>query len=379
MQRRRTVRITRPGAFRDAEILDDFATVCLYGAGSTGRRVLEALRRAGRDVRCFLDIRKDAPNAISGVPVQTPFPNRLRTGASRLPVVLTIFNRDIDTVAIARRLSRAGYGPVVSYPGFHARHWAALGEHFWLGDPAIVRREADAIEKVGRLWADERSRRTFRALVSLYGSRDPREAPRPRDREEEYLPHDVPGWLPSTPLRLVDCGAYDGDTLERFRARHVQVEAAACFEPDPENFSRLRARVSEWPAARRRGVALWPCGVAARTGFFGFRGGLGESSHIGGAGARSRVACVALDAALPGFSPNLLKLDVEGAEEQALRGAARLVRKHRPGLAVSVYHRPTDLWRLPALIDEWGLGYRLFLRSYGFNGFDTICYAVPGS
>ena len=365
--------------FQDVLVLDGAATVCLYGAGSTGRRVFELLKKAGQDVRCFLDQSKIGPRTISGVPVRAPFPNPLRPDARRSPVVLTVFNRDADTVAIARRLARSGYGPIISYPDFHALHWKDLGGHFWLGDPAIVGRQSKEIEAVDRLWADARSRTVFRSLVALYRSRNPQQAPRPSWRDEEYVGPDVPGWPPVKPVRLVDCGAYDGDTLERLRVARVPVEAAACFEPDPENFNRLEKRLAGWPAARRRGVELWPCGVAERAGRFAFESGRGEASRLWETAAGSGVACVSLDEALPRFAPNLVKLDVEGAEEQALRGAEGLVREHRPGLAVSVYHRPADLWRLPAVIDEWGLGYRLFLRSYGFNAFDTICYAVPGT
>lgn len=363
--------------FTSARAVAGIGTICLYGAGATGRRVLKAIRKAGGEVRFFLDASATRPEEVSGVPVLAPFPVTLRSKDRLFPLILTVFNRDVDAVAIARRLARAGYGPVVAYSDFHALHRRTLGEHFWLGDPALVDREARGIDAVSRLWADERSRRTFQALVSLYRRRDPRLAPRPSDRDEEYLARDVPGWPPLPPLRLVDCGAYDGDTVERFRATRLRIAAVACFEPDPENFRRLEARVAGWPAAFRRRVALWPCGVAERTGSFGFRAGLGESSRLGRSGPTSRVPCVSLDEALSGFSPNLLKLDVEGAEESALRGAEKVIRDHRPGLALSVYHRPADLWRLPARIHRWGLGYRLFLRSYGFNGFDTVCYAVP--
>lgn len=351
--------------------------LCLYGAGSTGRRVLDLIRRSGGEVRCFLDAAAVELLEVSGVPVRTPFSSAGREIASALPVVLTVFNRDVDMARVARHLERHGYGRLVSYPDFHARNFEGLGEHFWLGDPTLVGRESALIQAVDRCWADDRSRRVFRSLVAFYESRDPGRAPRPSPREEEYLAHDVPGWPPEGPVRLVDCGAYDGDTLERFRASEVQLEAAACFEPDPDNFVRLERRLAGWPADLRRRVELWPRGVADRTGSFEFESGLGEASRIGASGTGTRIDCVSLDEALPSFSPSLVKLDVEGAEDGALRGSETLIRAHRPGLAVSVYHRPADLWRLPALVESWGLGYRLFLRSYGFNGFDTICYAVP--
>jgi len=365
--------------FTSAHAVAGTGPYCLYGAGAAGRKVLDRIRDAGGDVRLFLDAAAEKLGEVSGVPVRKPFSDEARKSAAGLPVVLTVFNRDVDAAAVARRLVRHGYRRIVSYPDFHALHWKALGEHFWLGDPALVRRDSEKIEAVDRLWADERSRKVFRSLVALYRSRDPQRARRPSVRSEEYLAPDVLGWPPARPVRLVDCGAFDGDTLERFRAARLRVEKAVCYEPDPENFRQLERRLAGWPVAWRRRIELRPLGVADRTGTFGFDSGRGESSRLEETAAGARVGCVSLDAALPSFAPNLVKLDVEGAELRALEGAAGLVREHRPGLAVSVYHRPADLWRLPAFIDGWGLGYRLFLRSYGFNGFDTICYAVPGS
>ena len=54
-----------------------------------------------------------------------------------------------------------------------------------------------------------------------------------------------------------------------------------------------------------------------------------------------------------------------------------MIRRVRPVLAVSVYHRPDDLWRLPPYLKSLGPGYRLFLRTQGEDGMDVICYAVP--
>jgi FkbM family methyltransferase len=362
--------------FHAADVLDGARDVLLYGAGNTGRKVLRAIRGAGGTVRAFLDAGARVPGEVDGIPVLAPFPNPFGPDAAGVPVVLTVFNRDADTVAIGRSLHRHGYGPIVSYPALHARFHDRLGDDFWLGAPGLVERNLDRIAEVERLFRDDTSRAVYRSLIALYGSRDPGAAPVRDPRDTEYLPTDVPGWPPAASLRLVDCGAYDGDTLQRFRAAGIPIEAAACFEPDPGNYGLLCARVAGWVAGERAGISLWPCGVAAHTGTVAFDDGLGESSHVSDSASGRPVTCVALDDALPGFAPNLVKLDVEGAEESALRGMVRMAAAHRPALAVSVYHRPADLWELPAQVDAWGLGYRFHLRSCGFNGFDTVCYAV---
>ena len=50
-----------------------------------------------------------------------------------------------------------------------------------------------------------------------------------------------------------------------------------------------------------------------------------------------------LDEVLRGFHPNLIKMDIEGAEPEALRGAQTLVAENRPRLAISIYHGPEHL------------------------------------
>jgi hypothetical protein len=55
----------------------------------------------------------------------------------------------------------------------------------------------------------------------------------------------------------------------------------------------------------------------------------------------------------------------------------RALERARPRLAISIYHRPEDLWVIP----EWvGRRYdRLYVRQHGAHGFDTVLYALPES
>jgi hypothetical protein len=70
-------------------------------------------------------------------------------------------------------------------------------------------------------------------------------------------------------------------------------------------------------------------------------------------------------------------MDIEGAELQALRGAARLIRDHQPVLAVCAYHYNEHLWQLPMLMQELWPGYRIVLRRYAEQCWETVYYAVP--
>ena len=88
------------------------------------------------------------------------------------------------------------------------------------------------------------------------------------------------------------------------------------------------------------------------------------------------IPIMALDDIMPNFNPTLIKLDIEGAEPDALKGAEKLISQYQPDLAVCVYHTPGHLWELPMLMNRLLPNHQLSLRVHRFNGFDTVAYAM---
>ena len=88
------------------------------------------------------------------------------------------------------------------------------------------------------------------------------------------------------------------------------------------------------------------------------------------------IQAVAPDDVLHGFHPNLIKMDIEGAEIKGLLGAQNTIRQDRPGLAFCVYHYPEHLWHIPEIIKQWDLAYNFYLHLHGQNGFEVVMYAV---
>jgi hypothetical protein len=72
-----------------------------------------------------------------------------------------------------------------------------------------------------------------------------------------------------------------------------------------------------------------------------------------------------------------IKMDVEGAEPLALRGASRIIRSQKPRLAVCVYHHFSHLWEVPGMIHELVPEHRIYLRHHTNLEYETVCYAVP--
>jgi FkbM family methyltransferase len=71
---------------------------------------------------------------------------------------------------------------------------------------------------------------------------------------------------------------------------------------------------------------------------------------------------------------DFIKMDIEGAELRALKGASETIRTHKPKLAISVYHEWDDLLLIPRLIKSLRSDYRLYLDcTTGFGG-ETVLY-----
>jgi hypothetical protein len=71
-----------------------------------------------------------------------------------------------------------------------------------------------------------------------------------------------------------------------------------------------------------------------------------------------------------------IKMDVEGSEYEALKGARKMISSYTPKLAVCVYHKQEDIWEIPKLIHELNPSYRMYFRHYSFTEVETVLYAV---
>jgi hypothetical protein len=85
---------------------------------------------------------------------------------------------------------------------------------------------------------------------------------------------------------------------------------------------------------------------------------------------------VSLDDILPDFIPTFIKMDIEGAEIEAIKGARYTISKFKPDLAIAVYHKIEHLWEVPLLIKSLKNNYKFYLRSYEHFNQETVLYAV---
>lgn len=341
--------------------------IFIYGTGGMAQSVYRVLTEKGLVVSGFLDHRASVNPFLNGLPILTP------ENASGAIVVIGIHNRDADVPVIIEGLKISGAERIINPVELYDFFSDELGIRYWLTKKDYYFSFKSLIEEVGSIWADEASQSLYTSILEFRINGDYSVLPQP-DLARQYFPLDIPAW--KTPLRFVDCGAFDGDTLLNFQKSNIPFEAVSAFEPDERNFGRL-ARFVHANEGYFRSANLWPCGVSSSIRQLSFDTGHGEASAVSFGGS-STVQCVSLDEAIPNFMPNLIKMDIEGAELDALLGARNLIRKSHTGLAISIYHRPEHLWQIPLLIEDLAMGhYQYYLRVHGFNDFDLVLYCIP--
>jgi FkbM family methyltransferase len=342
--------------------------VVIYGAGNRGQQVCAVLRENGFPIACFVD--REPQGSCCGVPVRGTADMVLREiAANGATAVVAVFNPLVDVLPIARFLREIGFRRVVSF--VELAQLISVNDAYWLAPADAMLPSAEEAAWLMDRVEDDASRRVIHEAVAFRatGSFELLRAPSLAD---QYFPTGVP--LNTNRVRFIDGGAYDGDTLSSLVAAGWSFESVAAFEPDPRNFLQLSGRASDDRITPD--VSLWPCGLGSGVCQVRFNAGAGSGSAIGEHGD-SVVQLVSVDQSLPRFQPTYVKLDIEGAEADALRGMSRTLALDRPALAVCVYHRPKDLWELPRLVDDLLPHSRFYLRSHAWNGFELVLYAVP--
>lgn len=169
---------------------------------------------------------------------------------------------------------------------------------------------------------------------------------------------------------FVDGGCFDLQTAHAFSEwSGNKYKRIYCFEPDPVNYKNCCKRV--WDDR----IELLNAGLWNKSCQLSFNSSGDIASKISEKGALL-VDAVALDARLAKEKVTFIKMDIEGAELQALEGAQNIICKYKPKLAICVYHLKEDIWAIPEYILKLNPSYKLYLRHYSLADNDTVLYAL---
>lgn len=176
----------------------------------------------------------------------------------------------------------------------------------------------------------------------------------------------------------IDCGAFVGDSLDDFIELNTKAEYFL-FEMDAEIYQLLLAHIDEKYSTIKERIHTFPYGVGKKKGkVYYISDATGGSVIVDNeTGIINKEAeIVSLDEIDFGKKIDFIKMDIEGAEEEALLGCKKIIARDHPVLAISMYHSFSQFVNIPRIIHEMEPRYELYLRHHKHTIDDTVCYAV---
>ena len=363
----------REASALDRILRENHNRVVLFGCGTLGRRAVDLLREAGVNPLAFCDSNPSRwVTTVSGLRVLSPSDAAAQFGTNAVFFV-TIWNDFHWYRHTLAKLTSLGCTSVSSYAPIFWRFGNRFMDLLLLNEPAHrLYEQLEDILEAEQLWADEESLASYRSNIVWRAKGDPSFLPYPAP-QNTYFPRDIFAVLPDEVL--VDCGAFDGDTLRLLLSIAPDFKAFYAVEADTVSIEKLQSYIGTLQPDVAAKVHELDCAVGAERCTLQFAMSGAATSKIEDAGVD--VACIPLDELFADIPITLIKMDIEGAEYDALRGGSKVIRRDSPILAICVYHAQADIWRIPLLIRSLNPSYQLFLRAYDGDGFQSVVYAVP--
>lgn len=342
--------------------------IAIYGAGEYGRIFYAALNNAGIKIDFFIDTD----------PSKTELYSKPVYCIEKIPLETTIY---ISVLSISDRikeeLTLLGYQNVCTFIETLKLFPTIMNEvskrsFLWMRSNPLDMIDTDKIHQFRTLLSDNKSLHVLDQITAFRKTYDMNHYPHP-DGEKEYFPSDVPILDNLVTVRFIDCGAYIGDTVADLIETKKSIEYVVSFEPDKQNFQKL---LSETKKHQGQFITL-NAGVWSTNTHVNFSNDNSSFSKIGEVG--SFIPVMALDQTVFFAQPNYIKMDIEGAEQEAIKGSREIIQTYSPNLAICLYHHPQDFWEIPLMIHEINPNYSMYLRVHEHMGLSTVLYCIPKS
>ncbi len=175
---------------------------------------------------------------------------------------------------------------------------------------------------------------------------------------------------------FIDAGAYIGDTIDEltnFGGKNYWKKVYA-IEPDEFNREKLKNNIKKYENIEIIPIVLW-----SKKTKLNFNMNYNTSSHINLNEKNLKTKLVltnSIDNICKKDKVTFIKMDIEGAEKEALLGAIKTIKRDKPRLAICIYHNKKDLCEIPFFIHDNFPWYKLYIRHHRDNVYETVLYCI---
>jgi len=322
--------------------------VVLYGKGNGAEKILACCETIGVEVKAiFASDDRPSHNLFHDMPVE-----KLDDVLLRYPDPIILFCFGSERPEVVDMMEDLASRFESYFPDMPVSDGPLISDEF-------VEENRDRIQSARKLLSGYKSRRVFDNLLSYKSS-----------GKIEYLVNSESDQKEKRKLlklsndeHFLDLGAYTGDTIDEFldwkKGKYKHITA---FEANDKNYNKLQENKGYLENITFINKAVWDCSEEL---IFSGRSGrnFGILTDIAGRKTEPfRVSAVSIDEL--DLDPSFVKMDIEGAERQALIGMKKALNEYHPKLQISVYHRTDDFYEIPLLLEELCPGYKMYLRHH---------------
>lgn len=329
-----------------------FDAVAIFGAGQRGRLISKYFKQLGARVLCFIDNNQElAHTKVDNIAVLP-----LAEAIAQFPnAAVYIASSHFHT--IASQLQAAG---------IHHYYCMPLTSFYFY--PLFYDENASDLDTVFDMLADQTSKDVYASIVKTYQSGD--------DGYliiSDYVQYQHPLVQFQDNDVIIDGGAFNGDTVSLIHGA-VHPKKVISLEPTADIYEALARKCAAYGdnyICKKAG--LWSS-AAHRS--FSMDKAAPYGNKITEHGAAT-IHCTTIDDLVKEYaldSVDLIKLDIEGAEEEALKGALQTITTFAPRLQISIYHNINDLFTLPLYIKRINKNYKFHVGHHAPDVHETILY-----
>lgn len=344
--------------------------VVLFGAGATAEFNLEYLKENKIKVSAFCD---NNPAKVGTSVGQTPVKS-LKDILSEMPGTYFYITTQLYYNEIKEQLLSSGV------PQNHISEYDVIIQLPWEQDfQKELQENFEDYRILLNELSDERSKTVLYNRLCFLITRKRSYALAIHDNIQ-YFDRSV--WDPTDDEVFVDAGVFDGDSIKDFvRFADGKYKAVIGFETESKYAELARKNLSDY-----HDIEIIEKGLYEQDGEITISSSLGRMGSIeeifeaneASEEPEMRVSVCSLDGIFRQreVKPTIIKMDIEGAEMGALKGAEMVLRNHHPKLLICVYHKRDDLLGIWKYIKKCDPAYRFYLRHYSDNSTETVLYAI---
>ncbi len=345
-------------AVRQKKDIFSFDKIVLWGAGFQCKDTVEWIGK--ENIAALFDNNREKwGNKIQGLEVQSPKYEFSKYVDKDTAIIVS--SNAYEYEIASELVEKYGVKPAQLFCNSNA----VMEKYRFL--PQKIKEHWMQIEKIAERFSDRESRQYYENYVKACLTRDPLYyTNNPRSiGVYEYDAEDVVIGVQAGDV-IADCGAYIGDTAKLFLEKTNKKCEVYCFEPVYSNYKEM----CEWVEKEKlnnvypvnKGVGAQKCNTKVYSSVEDTaQGSTGYERYCGIQKVVSDIQVDSLDNMLGEKKLTYIKMDIEGAEMSALRGASNLIKREKPQMLISAYHKIEDLWEIPEYVLKLIPEYKLFL------------------